>query len=192
MARTESTMLELETVAPDFSLPDTTGQTLTLADLSGGKALLLVFMCNHCPYVIHLRSALAEFYRQHAAKGLVMAGINSNDAANYPDDAPEKMEAERVSSGYEFPYLYDETQQVARAYRAACTPDFFLFDNNRRLVYRGQFDDSRPKNDVAITGNDLRNAVAAVLAGTPVSTAQKPSMGCNIKWKPGNEPDYFG
>ena len=196
MARTLSTMLELGTTAPPFTLPGTHGKLVNRDDFNQAKGLLVIFMCNHCPYVIHLRQALAAFGIEYQAKGLAIVGINSNDAANYPDDAPEKMAAEATDAGYTFPYLYDETQQVAKAYRAACTPDFFLFKNNGQgtmeLAYRGQFDNSRPKSDIAVTGDDLRNAADALLADRPISGDQKPSMGCNIKWKPGMEPDYFG
>ena len=192
MALTPSTMLDLGTAAPAFQLPDTTGQTVSLADFNDAKALLVIFMCNHCPYVIHIREALAKFAAEYQAKGLAVVGISSNDVANYPDDSPEKMVEEAKSAGYTFPYLYDESQNAAKAYRAACTPDFFLFDADRKLVYRGQFDDSRPKSDIPVTGKDLRAAADAVLAGQSVTQDQKPSMGCNIKWKPGNAPDYFG
>lgn len=192
MALTPSTMLNLGTPAPDFQLPDTSGKTISLADFDNAKALLVVFMCNHCPYVIHIRDALAQFANAYQAKGLAVVGISSNDVANYPDDSPEKMVEEAKSAGYTFPYLYDESQEVAKAYRAACTPDFFLFDADKKLVYRGQFDDSRPKSETPVTGRDLRAAADAVLAGQAVSPDQKPSMGCNIKWKPGNAPDYFG
>ena len=192
MARTESTMLELGTQAPDFALKDTEGNIVHLSDFKGAKALLVIFMCNHCPYVIHLRQAISEFAKEYQDKGLAIVGINSNDVENYPDDSYEKMIEEKASAGYIFPYLYDETQEVAKAYRAACTPDFFLFDQNQKLVYRGQWDDSRPRNDIPVTGQDIRAAVDAVLNGEPVSQEQKPSMGCNIKWKAGNEPDYFG
>ena len=192
MALTPSTMLDLGTPAPEFQLPDTTGQTVSLADFKDAKALLVIFMCNHCPYVIHIREALAKFTEEYQAKGLAVVGISSNDVANYPDDSPEKMVEEAKSAGYTFPYLYDEGQDIAKAYRAACTPDFFLFDADKKLVYRGQFDDSRPKSEIPVTGKDLRAAADAVLAGQPVPQDQKPSMGCNIKWKPGNAPDYFG
>ena len=192
MARTESTMLELGTQAPGFSLPDTTGKLVTLADFEDANGLLVVFMCNHCPYVIHIRDALAAFAEEYQDQGLAVVGINSNDAANYPDDSPEKMAEEVATRGYTFPYLYDESQAVAQAYKAACTPDFFLFDADRKLVYRGQFDDSRPRNDIPVTGIDLRAAVDALLNDDEMPDEQKPSMGCNIKWKPGNEPDYYG
>jgi len=190
MSLTPSTMLDLGTPAPPFRLPNTQGRLLSLEDFKDAKALLVVFMCNHCPYVKHIRSALAAFAREYQPKGLAMVGINANDAANYPDDSPEKMVDEVAEAGYSFPYLYDETQETAKAYRAACTPDFFLYDKDRKLVYRGQFDDSRPGNNAPLTGKDLREAVDAALAGKPVSPDQKPSIGCNIKWKPGNAPDY--
>ena len=190
MTLTPSTMLELGTPAPRFRLPDTEGRLLTLADFKDAPALLVVFMCNHCPYVKHIRPALAAFAREFQPKGLAVVGINSNDAAKHPDDSPEKMVDEVALAGYTFPYLYDETQETAKVYRAACTPDFFLFDKDRKLVYRGQFDDSRPGNNVPLTGKDLRDAVNAVLAGKSPSAEQKPSIGCNIKWKPGNAPDY--
>jgi len=192
MARTLSTMLELGTRAPDFSLPATDGSTVSLADVKGTKGLLVIFMCNHCPYVIHLREALATFAREYQHKGIAVLAINSNDADNYPADSAEKMVEEVARAGYTFPYLYDEDQSVAKAYQAACTPDFFLFDGEQKLAYRGQFDDSRPGNEEPVTGTDLRTAANALLAGKTVPAEQKPSMGCNIKWKPGNEPDYFG
>jgi peroxiredoxin len=184
-------MLALGTAAPDFKLPDTSGKAVGLADFQGRPALLVVFMCNHCPYVKHLRAGLAQLARDYQPRGAAIVGINANDVANYPEDSPAKMREEANSAGYRFPYLFDESQAVARAYRAACTPDFYLFDKNRKLVYRGQFDDSRPGNGVAVTGRDLRAALDAVLAGQPAISDQKPSVGCNIKWKSGNEPDYF-
>jgi peroxiredoxin len=188
MALTPSTMLALGTPAPPFRLTDTQGKLVALDDFKNQSALLVVFMCNHCPYVIHVREALAKFGREYQARGFGMVGINANDPVNYPDDSPARMADEVRLAGYTFPYLFDETQAVAKAYRAACTPDFFLFDGARKLVYRGQFDDSRPGNGKPVTGADLRAAVEAVLAGKPVSPAQKPSLGCNIKWKRGNEP----
>lgn len=191
MARTASTMLELGTVAPGFRLPDTQGRTVSLDDFHEAEGLLVIFMCNHCPYVKHIRVALAALTREYQAKGLATVGINSNDADKYADDSPAKMAEEVAAAGYVFPYLYDASQAVAKAYRAACTPDFFLFDKNRKLVYRGQFDDSRPGNGVEVTGRELRAAIDAVLAHRPVNSDQKPSLGCNIKWKPGNEPNYF-
>ncbi len=192
MARTASTMLNLGTEAPDFSLVNVDGKTVSLSDFDGSSALLVVFMCNHCPFVKHLADPLAQFANEYMPKGLAVVGISSNDVANHPADSPEQMVREAEERGYQFPYLYDETQEVAKAYRAACTPDFFLFDADRRLVYRGQFDDSRPDSGKPITGKDLRDAVDAVLAGKELSHEQRPSIGCNIKWKPGNEPDYFG
>ena len=190
--KTASTMLPLGTAAPDFSLPDTNGKMVSLGDFAAAPALVVVFMCNHCPYVKHIRSALAELAREYVGRGLAMVGINANDVSSHPDDRPARMAEEVRSAGYVFPYLYDESQAVAKAYRAACTPDFFLFDRERKLAYRGQFDDSRPGNGIPITGKDLRAALDALLAGRPVASDQRPSLGCNIKWKAGNEPDYFG
>jgi len=193
MVRVPSTMLPLGTRAPDFHLLEpSTGRTVALADYAASPALVVVFLSNHCPFVKHIADALAAFGREYGAKGLAMVGINANDVANYPDDSPERMKDEVALRGYTFPYLYDESQEVARAYQAACTPDFFLFDGERRLVYRGQFDPSRPGNDVPVTGRDLRRACDAVLAGELVSGDQTPSIGCNIKWKAGNEPAWFG
>ena len=191
MSLTPSTMLPLGTVAPDFRLPDTNGKIISLADLKQAPALLVVFMCNHCPYVKLIRDGLAQLGRDYQPRGVAMVGINSNDVANYPADSPAKMKAEAVSAGYTFPYLFDESQAVAKAYRAACTPDIFFFDGRQKLVYRGQFDDARPGNGAPVTGKDLRAALDAVLSGKPAPTEQKPSIGCNIKWKQGNEPDYF-
>lgn len=191
MALTPSTMLPLGTTAPDFKLPDTNGKTVTLADFKGKAALAVIFMCNHCPYVVHIRAGLAQLAYDYAVKNVAIVGISSNDAKNYPADSPAKMKDEVKSAGYIFPYLHDETQAVAKAYRAACTPDIFLFDRSRRLVYRGQFDASRPGNGIPVTGKDLRAAIEAVLAGKPTSDLQVASIGCNIKWKPGNEPAYF-
>ena len=189
MVRTASTMLALGTPAPPFSLPAAgDGGTVSLSD-HAGKPLLVAFISNHCPYVKHLRDALAKFGEEYQSKGLGVVAISSNDADAYPDDSFERMAAEKADAGYTFPYLYDEDQGVAKAYRAACTPDFFLFDANHRLVYRGQFDDSRPGNDRPITGGDLRAAAEQVLSGAPVPPDQTPSMGCNIKWK--DAPDYF-
>jgi thiol-disulfide isomerase/thioredoxin len=191
MALTPSTMLPLGTTAPDFKLPDTAGKFVSLADFKNSAALLVIFMCNHCPYVVHLRSGLAQFARDYAPRGVGIVGINANDVKNYPADSPAKMRDEVKSAGYIFPYLHDETQAVAKKYRAACTPDFFLFDGGRRLVYRGQFDASRPGNEIPVTGRDLRAALDAVLAGKTVSEKQTASIGCNIKWRAGNEPDYY-
>jgi peroxiredoxin len=191
MAETPSTMLALGTKAPHFRLPDPHGKWVSLDDFKDAPALLVVFMCNHCPYVKHIRSKLAEVAKEYQAKGVGVVGINSNDVANYPDDRPEKMAEEIKQVGYTFPYLFDESQEVAKAYRAACTPDFYLFDRDRRLVYRGQFDESRPGNARLVTGGDLAAALEAVLAGRSVPGNQRPSLGCNIKWKRGNAPDYF-
>ena len=184
-------MLPLGTKAPDFRLPGPNGKVVALADFKSAPALLVIFMCNHCPYVKHVGEGLARLARDYRPRGVAVVGINSNDAANYPADSPAKMAEEAASAGYTFPYLYDETQAVAKAYRAACTPDLYLFDKDQRLVYRGQLDDSRPGNGVPVTGKDLRAALDAVLAGKPAAPNQKPSIGCNIKWKPGNEPEYF-
>jgi peroxiredoxin len=192
MARTPSTMLELGTRAPDFSLPDTDGKEVSLESLSGAPGLLVAFICNHCPYVIHLREALAALGKDAQGRGLAVVAISSNDVENYPQDSPELMVEEKASAGYTFPYLYDATQEVAKAYQAACTPDFYLFDGDQRLVYRGQFDSSRPGNGDPITGADLRAAIDALLAGEGAAQTQVPSLGCNIKWKPGNAPAYCG
>lgn len=192
MVMTESTMLPLGTTAPDFSLPDTTGQTVSRDDFKDAPALLVIFMCNHCPFVKHVRTELAALAREYQAKGVAIVGISSNDVENYPADHPDRMKEEVAQIGYSFPYLYDESQEVAKAYRAACTPDFFLFDRDQKLIYRGQMDDSRPESDIPVTGQDLRAALDAILAGQPVPTEQRPSIGCNIKWKAGNAPDYFG
>jgi len=184
-------MLPLGTAAPDFKLPDTNGKIVSPADFKDKPALLVMFICNHCPYVKHIRTGLAQLARDFLPRGAAIVGINSNDVANYPEDSPVKMKEEVKSAGYTFPYLYDESQAVAKAYRAACTPDLYLFDRNQKLVYRGQFDDSRPGNGIPVTGKDLRAALDAVLAGKPIPPDQKASVGCNIKWKSGNEPDYF-
>lgn len=191
MARTPSTMLDLGTHAPHFELPDTDGTLVSLTDFAGAPALLVMFICNHCPFVKHVRSELAAIGAEYTRRGVGVVAISSNDAAAYPADAPDRMREEKQDAGYVFPYVYDETQDVAKAYRAACTPDFFLFDADRRLVYRGQLDDSRPGNGVPVTGRDLRRALDAVLAGAAVPAEQKPSLGCNIKWQPGNEPDWW-
>ena len=182
----QSSMLPLGTAAPEFCLPDPAGKMFSSSDFAGSSALLVVFLCNHCPYVKHVQTEFTRLAKEYQAQSVAVVGINSNDAENYPDDRPEKMAEEIRAAGYTFPYLYDETQTVARAYGAACTPDFFLFDRNQRLVYRGQFDDSRPKNGLPVTGSDLRAALDAVLDGHPVPAAQKPSVGCSIKWKPQN------
>jgi peroxiredoxin len=191
MARTPSTMLPLGTVAPAFHLPDTDSQLVSLSDFVDRPALLVMFICNHCPFVKHLRSALAELGAEYTPRGVSLVAISSNDAVKYPADSPEMMIDEKRAAGYTFPYLYDATQEVAKAYRAACTPDFFLFDRDRKLVYRGQFDGSRPGDGQPVTGRDLRLAIDAVLIGNAVPVEQRPSIGCSIKWRPGNEPDYF-
>ena len=190
MARTPSTMLALGTRAPDFSLPDHDGKRHAMQDFAAAPALLVAFICSHCPFVRHVRAEFAAFARDYRARGLAVVAINSNDLVAYPQDGPDAMRAEAAELGYEFPYLVDATQEVAKAYRAACTPDFFLFDAQRRLVYRGQFDDSRPGNGRPVTGADLRTAVDQTLAGRAPGPDQLPSLGCNIKWRPGNEPDY--
>ena len=193
MVRTESTMLALGSPAPDFSLPEPkSGKIFSLANFTCNEALLVIFMCNHCPYVLHLNKQLNDLIREYQSKGLAAVAINANDVANYPDDSPEKMIEASKEMDYCFPYLFDEEQSVAKAYKAACTPDFFLFDTDMKLSYRGQFDSSRPKNGEAVTGADMRAAFDAVLSGNAISEDQQlPSMGCNIKWKEGNSPDYF-
>jgi peroxiredoxin len=188
MAAMHSAMLPLGTRAPDFRLPDTSGKTVSLSDFKDAPALLVIFMCNHCPYVKHIRAGLAQLARDYVPRRAGIVAISSNDVVNYPDDGPAKMAQEAKAAGYIFPYLYDETQEVAKAYHAVCTPDIFLFDKDQRLVYRGQFDDSRPSNGLPVTGNDVRSALDAALASQPVATEQKPSIGCSIKWKSGNEP----
>jgi len=190
MALTESTMMQLGTHAPDFALPDFEGQVHRLSDFDNAPALLVAFICNHCPYVRHIRAAFADFARRYQARGLAVVAINSNDLESHPKDGPEGMREEARGLGYTFPYLLDETQETAKAYGAACTPDFFLFDGERRLAYRGRFDDSRPNSGIPVTGKDLEAAVEAVLAGKPMPNEQKPSLGCNIKWRPGNAPAY--
>jgi len=185
-------MLPLGTKAPPFRLPEpSTGRVVDSRELAGAPALLVMFICNHCPYVKHVRSGLAELARRFQERGVAIVGINSNDAVRYPDDGPRQMAHEAKEVGYTFPYLYDESQEVAKAYHAACTPEFYLFDGEQRLVYRGQMDDSRPGSDIPVTGKDLEAALDAALAGRPVSEEQKPSIGCSIKWRPGNEPDYY-
>lgn len=192
MVAVESTMLPLGTPAPDFSLPDPAGQIHTLESIAGeAPALIVAFICNHCPYVKLLADRLAEVGNAFADRGVAVVAINSNDADKYPDDSPEAMAAEVELRGYRFPYLFDGDQSVARAYRAACTPDFFVFDADRKLAYRGRFDTARPNNGEQVTGADLTAAVEHVLAGNGPVAEQTPSMGCNIKWKPGNEPDWF-
>jgi len=191
MARTPSTMLELGTPAPDFSLPEpASGHRVSLSDFEN-RPLVVVFLCNHCPFVKHIAPRLSVVAAEFQLRGIGFVGINSNDVENYPDDSPEKMVEAAGAWGFTFPYLYDETQEVAKAYRAACTPDFYLFDPDHRLIYRGQFDDARPGNELPVTGNDLIGPLNALLRGEPISEEQTPSLGCNIKWKLGNEPDYF-
>lgn len=184
MALTESAMLALGIPAPEFSLPDVvTGNTIGSRSAAGSKGLLVMFICRHCPFVKHLEKALAKIGHDYDGKDIGIVAISSNNAASYPEDAPERLAEQARELGFSFPYLYDETQEIARAYDAVCTPDFFLFDRNLKLVYRGQCDDSRPGNGVPVTGTDLRNAMDALLAGEPVHPNQKPSLGCNIKWK---------
>ncbi len=190
MVMTPSTMPELGMAAADFSLPDTEGKTVSLADFKEAPALLVIFMCNHCPFVKHVIKGLATLVKEYQAKGVAVVGINSNDVESFPEDSPAMMARAAKKLGFTFPYLYDQSQEVAKAYRAACTPDFFLFDKDRRLVYRGQMDDSRPGNNIPVTGADLSAAIDAVLGGQQVSRKQRPSIGCNIKWKSGNEPKY--
>ncbi len=193
MATTSSTMLPLGTKAPHFELTNAVdGRSLTLDDFSGSAALLVMFICNHCPYVQHIRSELGRLARDYMPQGLAIAAVNSNSVETHPQDGPSHMREMAMAEGWKFPYLYDDSQAVAKSYRAACTPDFFLFDVDRRLVYRGQLDESRPSNLVPVTGQDLRGAIEAVLRGRSPPEKQVPSMGCNIKWRPGNEPDYWG
>ena len=191
MARTPSQMLPLGTLAPAFNLPDADGKMHSLDDATGSQAYLVMFICNHCPFVKHVAAELARLGRDYREKGVAVFAINSNDIESHPADGPDKMKEEAAARGYTFPYLLDADQSVAKSYEAACTPDFYLFDADRRLVYRGQLDGSRPGNDVPVDGADLRRAIDAVLAGDPVPAAQVPSLGCNIKWKAGNEPAYF-
>ena len=191
MVKTVSTMLTLGTQAPDFTLVNVDGTSVSLSQFSGAKALVVVFMCNHCPFVKHLADALAQFGHECQGMDVAMVGISSNEVSNFPADSPEQMVHEAEQRGYTFPYLFDETQEVAIAYRAACTPDFYVFDKQQKLAYRGQFDSSRPDTDIAITGEDLRRAVKAIAAGEPAPEPHVPSLGCNIKWKSGAEPDYF-
>jgi len=192
MVQTSSTMmLRLGAKAPAFSLPDPFRRSWTLADFEGAPALLVAFICNHCPFVKHVREGFAQLAKEYQERGVAVVGINSNDFEAYPDDSPEAMAAEIRAVGYTFPYLFDESQEVARDFQAACTPDFFVFDREHTLVYRGQMDGSRPGNKVPVSGEDLRRVLDAVLDGGPVPTEQRPSLGCNIKWKPGNEPEYF-
>jgi peroxiredoxin len=184
-------MLDLGTALPSFSLPDLNGRIVSDADFKGARGLLVAFICKHCPFVQHIRQEFSRFTKEYEAKGLKVVAIASNDVKEFPEDGPEGMKQEAAEAGYTFPYLFDEKQLIARAFNAACTPDFFLFDTSGRLAYRGQFDGSRPKSDVPVTGSDLRAATDAVLAGKPAPATQRPSMGCNIKWSPGNEPAYY-
>ncbi|MBW4631451.1 MAG: thioredoxin family protein [Iphinoe sp. HA4291-MV1] len=193
MALTASTMLPLGTQAPDFHLPDVVSEkTISLSTFADKKALLVMFICQHCPFVRYVKLELAQLGKDYVHNGLGIVAISTNDVKNYPDDDPEFLKAMALELDFKFPYCYDESQETAKAYTAACTPDFFLFDAKRQLVYRGQLDDSRPSNGKLVTGADLRAAIDAVLASQPVTGEQKPSVGCNIKWKPGNEPSYFG
>ena len=191
MVRTPSTMLPLGTAAPDFELPNVDGRMVSLADAAGPRGTVVMFICNHCPFVKHVADQLAALGRDCLPRGIGVVAISSNDVSSHPADSPEQMVHEAEERGYVFPYLYDETQEVAHAYHAACTPDFFLFDGDCKLAYRGQLDSSRPGNEIPVTGADLRAAIDALVAGRPVATEQRPSLGCNIKWKPGNEPAYF-
>ncbi|MBI1358057.1 MAG: redoxin domain-containing protein [Acidobacteria bacterium] len=193
MALTESTMLELGAPAPDFALPDvTSGKTVSLSEATREKGVLVMFICSHCPFVVHINAALGQLGRDYANQPVGIVAICSNDPVSHPKDAPENLRKQVAEQGFTFPYLVDETQEVAKAYRAACTPDLYLFDANKKLVYRGQFDSSRPGNDVPVTGKDLRAALDALIAGKPISDQQTASIGCNIKWRPGNEPAYSG
>lgn len=192
MALTPSTMLPLGTPAPDFSLPDVvSGQNVSLSDFDDKKAFLIMFICRHCPYVQHVKKELAKIGSDYSQKDLAIVAVSSNDISVYPEDAPKSLAEMAKEEGFNFSYLFDETQEVAKAYTAACTPDLFLFDKDRKLVYRGQLDDSRPGNNIPVTGKDLRSAIDAVLNDKPIDPNQKPSMGCSIKWKKGNEPSYF-
>ncbi|MCC0177065.1 thioredoxin family protein [Waterburya agarophytonicola K14] len=193
MVKTASTMLALGTVAPQFELPDVvSGNTITLDTFSNEKALLVMFICQHCPFVKHVQTELGKIGRDYRQQALGIVAISANDVANYPNDSPEKLKQMAEELNFNFPICYDESQSVSKAYTAACTPDFFLFDGNNKLAYRGQLDDSRPSTDIPVTGQDLRKAIDLVLGGLAVDFTQKPSIGCNIKWKPGNEPEYFG
>ena len=191
MVKTESTMMPLGSAAPAFSLTNIDGQTVTLDDFAQSPALLVMFICNHCPYVIHVADQLAQLGSEYMKKGVGVVAISANDISTHPADSPEQMVREAEERGYLFPYLYDQDQSVAKAYRAACTPDFFVFDQNHCLTYRGQLDDSRPQSGIPVTGEDLRAALDATLEGQPVKAPQKPSLGCNIKWIEGQEPEYF-
>lgn len=191
MARTASTMLALRTKAPDFQLPDVvSGKTISLDTFAGKRGLLVMFICRHCPFVKHIQQELAQIGKDYVNTDIGIVAISTNDASKYPDDAPDKLKEMVTELGFTFPFCYDESQATAKAYTAACTPDFFLFDATQQLVYRGQLDDSRPGNAQPVTGKDLRAAIDAVLSNTTINPDQKPSIGCNIKWKPGNEPEY--
>ncbi|MEA5583403.1 thioredoxin family protein [Nodularia harveyana UHCC-0300] len=193
MVLTASTMLPLGTQAPDFHLPEVvSGETISLASFAGKKALLVMFICQHCPFVKHIQTELALLGKDYDGSDLGIVAISANDAEKYPDDAPDSLKAMAIELDFKFPFCHDATQETAKTYTAACTPDFFVFDAERKLAYRGQLDDSRPSNGKPVTGADLRRAIAAVLASQPITEEQKPSIGCNIKWKPGNEPSYFG
>ncbi|MFH7027255.1 MAG: thioredoxin family protein [Heteroscytonema crispum UTEX LB 1556] len=193
MALTASTMLPLDTKAPDFHLPEVvSGEIISLSKFSDKKALLVMFICRHCPFVKHVQAELAQLGKDYFNSDLGIIAISANDANKYPDDAPESLKTMATELDFKFPLCYDESQETAKAYTAACTPDFFVFDAEQKLVYRGQLDDSRPSNGKSVTGADLRAAIDGVLAGKPVTDEQKPSIGCNIKWKVGNEPSYFG
>jgi peroxiredoxin len=193
MSLTPSTMLPLETEAQDFKLPDVvSGKTYALKDFASKKALLVMFMCQHCPYIQHIKMELTKLGKDYASKDIAIVGISSNDAANYPDDSPKELAKFAKTEGFSFPLLYDESQEIAKAYTAACTPDLFLFNKERKLVYRGQLDDSRPSNGKPVTGKDIRAAMDAVLADKPINQDQRPATGCNIKWKAGNAPSYSG
>ncbi|QKQ76557.1 thioredoxin family protein [Nostoc sp. TCL240-02] len=193
MALTASTMLPLGTKAPNFNLPEVvSGKATSLSTFADKKALLVMFICRHCPFVKHIQQELVQLGKDYFTSDLAIVAISANDAKNYPDDVPESLQAFATEQGFNFTLCYDESQETAKAYTAACTPDFFVFDEQRKLVYRGQLDDSRPSNGKPVTGADLRAAIEAVLAGKPVTSDQKPSVGCNIKWKPGNQPSYFG
>ena len=192
MALTPSTMSPLGSAAPDFSLTDTvSGKTMSLSSVAGKKALLVIFLCNHCPYVKHLKQGLVQLGKDYESKDAAIVAISANDPTTHPGDSAEKLGEEAKALGYRFPVLFDETQKVAQAYRAACTPDFFVYDAARKLAYRGQFDASRPENGKPVTGADVRAALDAVLTGKPAPAKQQPSIGCNIKWRAGNEPEYF-
>jgi peroxiredoxin len=191
MVKTASTMLPLGTSAPDFRLPDADGKFISLSDVATGTGLVVMFICNHCPFVKHVAPELVRLTNDYENRGIRFVGISSNDVAAYPDDSPEMMKQEAAEQGYTFPYLYDETQDIAQAYHAACTPDFYVFDAKKQLVYRGQLDDSRPGNTKPLDGSDIRRALDQMLNGADVSPEQRPSIGCNIKWKHGNEPTYF-